>query len=32
VGNSNLVKAQALFAFLHDSVFPAIPDLNHDAK
>jgi hypothetical protein len=32
VGNSNLVKAQALFAFLRDSVFPSIPDLDHDWK
>jgi hypothetical protein len=32
VGNSNLVKAQALFAFLRDSVFPSIPDLDRDWK
>jgi hypothetical protein len=32
VGNSNLVKARALFAFLHDSVFPSIPDLDHEVK
>ena len=32
VGNSNLVKAQALFAFLRDSVFPSIPDLDRDGK
>jgi hypothetical protein len=32
VGNSNLVKAQALLAFLRESVFPSIPDLDHDGK
>jgi hypothetical protein len=32
IGNSNLVKARALLAFLRDSVFPSIPDLHHDWK
>jgi len=32
IGNSNLVKAQALFALLRDSVFPSIPDLDRDWK
>ena len=32
VGNSNLVKAQALLSFLRDSVLPSIPDLHHDWK
>src|SRR5439155_26258974 len=32
MGNSNLVKAQALFGFLRDAVFPAIPALAAPAQ